>query len=60
MYTKPKIEVIKIENEGVMALSGGSGDIPGPDIQGSPAGSQKQNSDTMQEVENLINDLFTY
>ena len=57
-YQKPRIEVIRIQNEGVMAMSdvtGGGGifDSPSTGIAGSG------NIGTFNDIEDLINDLLT-
>lgn len=63
-YEKPRIEIINVENEGVIA---GSAKLPddygnGGGIGGGSARSRSSNtykSSTTQDLEDLINDLFT-
>lgn len=60
-YVAPSIEVIRMENEGVIAASGGVGGNesvnPGP--MSSNGVSRGYNSASSSELEDLINDILT-
>ena len=67
-YLPPMIEVIEVENEGVMAGSPGSGapsDMPGEGwinntrSTSSRAGTSLQSSSHLQDFEDLLNDILT-
>ncbi|NDW13559.1 hypothetical protein D0T50_11755 [Bacteroides sp. 214] len=61
IYTPPRTETIRVENEGIMAASnvGGSGipDIGEGSWNTSTGGNQQ---DTASELEELINNILTY
>lgn len=62
-YVSPRIEVIQMENEGVIAASGfsGGGGISDMDIvplNNSRSGG-RYNAASSSEIEDMINDLFT-
>ena len=61
-YVAPTIEVIKMENEGVIAASGGSNSIPdfgnGGGV-GTPTQSYKSYNATNSDLEDMINDILT-
>ncbi|NDW13719.1 hypothetical protein D0T50_12575 [Bacteroides sp. 214] len=65
IYEKPQVEIINVENEGVMANSPG-GQLPGGYGNGGGIGANStrstntHNSSTRQELEDLINDVLTY
>lgn len=65
IYTAPIIEVIKIEEEGIIAYSGGNGNSnidmePGTwSIAKSPYNSPSV-YETSNELEDMINDILTY
>lgn len=64
-YQPPRIEVIRMENEGgVMAGSGNIGDFnsPTPMLSGTTRSSGNKNvqsSGPLQELEDIINDILT-
>lgn len=68
-YQKPFIEVIRVQNEGVIAGSGGTG-VPDltPDTWSSPTRSRSSNggvkshsyTSTMNEIEDILSNIFTY
>lgn len=60
-YTAPVIEVIKMENEGVIAASGSTsteGYTPTP-MSSSRGTTRNYNSASGSELEDLINDILT-
>lgn len=62
-YEAPSIEVIKIENEGVIAASGNGGaSLPNVGDGGSAFGSTTSSSyaSTSSDIEEMINDILTY
>lgn len=64
-YQKPLIEVIEVENEGVMAASvsdvGHGGNIFQSTSSGAARkGTKYQNQNPLQELEDMINDFLTY
>ncbi|NDV81046.1 hypothetical protein [Bacteroides sp. 51] len=63
VYIAPQIEVIEVENEGVMALSGGKIESGGEFFSSQSSRSRSnahQSSGSLQDLEDIINDLFTY
>ncbi|WP_239058268.1 hypothetical protein [Bacteroides sp. 214] len=63
IYQSPRIELIGVENEGVMATSGGTGisDIEsGGGIYQSTSTGSGTTTHSSSELEDLINDLLTY
>lgn len=62
-YESPRIEVIEMENEGVIALSG-NGTLPGVGNGGSAFGSGARRAGSYRsagssDLEDLINDILT-
>lgn len=63
-YEKPQIEIINVENEGVMADSTG-GQLPGGYGNGGGIGGNSTRStntyksSATQDLEDMLNDLFT-
>ena len=62
-YMAPTIEVIKMENEGVIAASGGNNSVPGFGNGGGvgTSGSKTRSSynATSSDLEDMINDILT-
>lgn len=65
-YLPPTIEVIEVQNEGVMAgspppaMSGGNGDwINNTRSAGSSTRSTVQGASPLQDIEDMINDILT-
>lgn len=61
LYVSPRIEVIEVENEGVIAASGGVSGMPGQDW-GSPTTTQARRggySATSSDLEDMISDILT-
>lgn len=61
-YQKPAIEIILVENEGIMALSNyteGGGAMPNRASTGRQSKVAPHNTSSMQELEDLINDILT-
>lgn len=59
-YVKPEIEVIKMEQEGVMAFSGGSQQNPRRSSYSNRGRGQSYGrSASSSELEDLINDILT-
>lgn len=59
-YVSPQLEVIQVENEGVIAASGGGGT---PDMGEIPINNSQSrgryNTASGSEIEDMINDIFT-
>ncbi len=59
-YVKPEIEVIKMEQEGIIAFSGGSQQNPRTrSSYSSRSRGQSYGSASCSELEDLINDILT-
>lgn len=59
-YVKPEIEVIHMEQEGVMAFSGGSQQNPGArSYSNRSSGRNYGRSASSSDLEDLINDILT-
>lgn len=63
-YTAPSIEVIEMENEGVIAVSGGSNSLPGfgkGETIGGTSGTKARSyrSASSSDLEDMINDILT-
>ncbi|NDW13314.1 hypothetical protein D0T50_10470 [Bacteroides sp. 214] len=69
-YQSPRIEVIALHNEGVMAASAGLDGMDGTDFISNSAGAQSgsitssgnaaaKGANSMQDLEDMLNDLFT-
>ena len=61
MYVSPQVEVIKMENEGVIAASGGVSNMTGQDW-GAPTTTQARRggySAASSDLEDMINDILT-
>lgn len=57
-YTAPTVEVIRVENEGVIALSGGT-ETYDPQPMSSSRRTRGYNSASGSDLEDLINDILT-
>lgn len=59
-YVSPQLEMIQVENEGVIASSGGGGT---PDMDQIPISNSRSrgryNAASDSEIEDMINDIFT-
>lgn len=59
-YVSPQLEVVQVENEGVIAASGGGG---APDMDVDPLNNSQSrsryNAASGSEIEDMINDIFT-
>ncbi|NDV82037.1 hypothetical protein [Bacteroides sp. 51] len=63
VYIAPQVEVIEVENEGVMALSGGKIESGGEFFSSQSSRNRSnthQSAGALQDLEDTINDLFTY
>lgn len=61
-YLPPTIEVIEVENEGVIALSdftGGNPALPGRNYTTSRTKNSIQSASAFSDLEDLINDILT-
>lgn len=59
-YLAPQIEIIEMENEGVIALSNMSGGNPAfPSRSSARKSTQYHSSSSISELEDLINDILT-
>lgn len=60
MYVSPQIEVIEVENEGVIAASGGLSNIPdGGGVSNTSSRSYQGGSASSDDLDDLINDILT-
>ncbi|MBD9093232.1 MAG: hypothetical protein EGQ20_11995 [Bacteroides oleiciplenus] len=59
-YVTPQIEIIEVENEGVIALSDMSGGNPAfPTRSSARKTTQYRSASSMSDLEDLINDILT-
>lgn len=63
-YQVPQIEIIQVENEGLMAASATIGDFTGnnnmfPSSRAARRTSSNASTPNLQELEDLINDILT-
>lgn len=60
MYEAPRVEVIEVENEGVMALSMAPDGGLTPDPASTRNSSSPYNASALSDFEDMINDILTF